>query len=258
MTTLTEPYYSEAHQVFRAATNQAELMLDRTVGHIVGRGTVTILSVGSGAGLFEIPMLARLRDAGVTVSSFVGVDPSPRACSVLRRKLDETPLADHHDVVTMGFEAYTTTTRYDVVLFNHVFEYLLDDPSFLLRKSASLRNRAGHVVIFSPTRGGINAVYEKLVTSARGSAPLFADDIEDALTRAGLGFSVETMIATCDISSLKRPGHAPDKLKLLSFLAQEDCRAIADYRRDEYINYYLSLREPEGTTIAHPVALLIV
>ena len=84
MTTLTEPYYSEAHQVFRAATNQAELMLDRTVGHIVGRGTVTILSVGSGAGLFEIPMLARLRDAGVTVSSFVGVDPSPRACSVLR------------------------------------------------------------------------------------------------------------------------------------------------------------------------------
>ena len=52
---LTDPYYSQSHQVFRRATNQTELMLDHLVERLRGSARLSICSVGSGAGLFEIP-----------------------------------------------------------------------------------------------------------------------------------------------------------------------------------------------------------
>ena len=48
-----------------------------------------------------------------------------------------------------------------------------------------------------------------------------------------------------------------DKIKLLSFLTQRDCREIPLDARESYVGYYLSLRQ-DGPTIPHPTTMFIL
>ncbi|GMQ84761.1 MAG: hypothetical protein BMS9Abin07_0325 [Acidimicrobiia bacterium] len=256
-TLLADPYYSQANAMFRRATNQTEVMLDRLAEHTRDRSPLTILSVGSGVGLFELPMLARLGKEGV--ARFVGVDPSAHANAVLGSKLAEPGhSALDFELVTSAFETYDTEARFDMVLFNHVFEYLAGDPLAWVGKSLRLLADGGDVLVFSPNRGGINQIYEQVFLELVGVAPFFADDIEGLLDGSGIAFSMESMTALCDVSALERTGEDPEKLMLLSFLSQRDCRDVPSQVRDQYIEYYLSLRHPGESSIPHPVTLFVM
>lgn len=257
-TLLADPYYSQSNALFRRATNQTEVMLDRLVDHERDRGRLTILSVGSGVGLFELPMLTRLGEEGITVARFVGVDPSAHATAVLGRKLADRSEALDFEVVATPFETYDTEVRFDMVLFNHVFEYLAGDPLTWVGKSLGLLADGGNVLVFSPNRGGINQIYQDVFAELVGTPPLFADDIEVMLDGSGIAFSMESMMAACDISALQRIGEDPEKLMLLSFLTQRDCREVTPEVRERYIEYYLSLRQPGESSIPHPVTLFVM
>ncbi len=255
-TLLADPYYSESHEVFRMATNQTQMMLDRVVDEVAGYRRLSILSVGSGVGLFEIPMLARLGEVGIAVEKFVGVDPSAHACAVMEQKLIEVePAGLDFDLVTASFETFETSARFDLVLFNHVFEYLSGDALAWIGKSHELLGRGGRAMIFSPARGGINRIYEEAYAEVTGSPPLFADDIERILDRSDTRFAADLITADCEVSVLERTGDDREKLMLLSFLTQLDCRDLPVETRDRYVAYYLSLREPDASSIAHPTTL---
>jgi SAM-dependent methyltransferase len=244
--------------MFRRATNQTEVMLDRLADHARDRGRLTILSVGSGVGLFELPMLTRLGEEGITVARFVGVDPSAHATAVLGRKLADRSEALDFELVATPFETYDTEARFDMVLFNHVFEYLAGDPLTWVGKSLGLLADGGNVLVFSPNRGGINQIYQDVFAELVGTPPFFADDIEVMLDGSGIAFSMESMMAACDISALQRIGEDPEKLMLLSFLTQRDCREVMPEVRERYIEYYLSLRQPGERSIPHPVTLFVM
>jgi SAM-dependent methyltransferase len=244
--------------MFRRATNQTEVMLDRLADHARDRGRLTILSVGSGVGLFELPMLTRLGEEGITVARFVGVDPSAHATAVLGRKLADRPETLDFELVATPFETYDTEARFDMVLFNHVFEYLAGDPLTWVGKSLGLLADGGNVLVFSPNRGGINQIYQDVFAELVGTPPFFADDIEVMLDGSGIAFSMESMMAACDISALQRIGEDPEKLMLLSFLTQRDCREVMPEVRERYIEYYLSLRQPGERSIPHPVTLFVM
>ncbi len=254
---LAEPYYSDSHEVFRRATNQTDVMLDRLVDSVAGSDRLTILSVGSGAGLFEMPMLARLRDEGITVSRFVGVDPSAHAGAELERKLAGYEGLDFESV-TAPFETYETHARFDLVLFNHVLEYLHGDALTWIRKSLGLVRDGGNVMVFSPNRGGINQIYEDVIVELVGMPPLFADGIEALLGEAAIAYVAQSIAAACDVSALERARDDREKLMLLSFLTQRDCREVPVAVRGRYIDYYLSLRQPNATSIPHPATLFVL
>lgn len=258
-TLLADPYYSDAHEVFRAATDQTEKMLDRLVDRLQGRSRLSICSVGSGVGLFELPMLARLRAEGIGLARFTGVDASAHAASVLQRKLEAVDSAGlEFDVVVGAFQDYETSARFDLVLFNHVLEYLQGAATESLARSRTLLTADGAVVVFSPTRGGINRPYEDTYAELTGAPPVFADDIERLLDEAVIGYTRETILASCDISALDRAGNDEEKMALLSFLTQRDCRELPEEARERYVDYYRLLRRAGESGIAHPTALFVL
>jgi SAM-dependent methyltransferase len=256
---LPEPYYSEAQEVFRKATNQTELMLDHLVAHVPDLERLSVLSVGSGVGLFEMPMLSRLHRDGHPVSRFVGIDSSAHACAVLETKLQEAGWAGlDFAVIATPFEAYMPTQRFDLVVFNHVFEYLPGEPVAWAHKATELLAAGGRVLIFSPNRGGINQIYEEEFIEHLGAPPFFADDIERVLQSEGDAYAMESVEAACDLSLLLRDGEDPEQTKLLSFLTQRDCRGIPAELRQRYVDYYLSLRPPGSNSSPHPATLLVL
>lgn len=259
MRTLTDVYYTECNKIFRNATNQSDLMLRAVQEYCQKKERSRILSIGSGTGLFEIPMLRLLIDEGVHIPEFVGIDINEHACNIVKKSLQaEFGAALKFKVVNRSFQEFTSETRFDMTLYNHVFEYLGDHHLKWIRKSLKLLSDYGNVLIFSPNRGGINKIYKETMKGLKGFEPFFADDIERILTDNLIEFSTEKIIAECDISLLQEPNDHPGKLMLLSFLAQVDCRTITNEKKNEYANYYKTLRYANTNTIPHPTTLFIL
>ena len=125
MIPLTGEYYVECNDVFRRTTNQSEQMLAEMRNFAQGRSDLRLLSVGFGVGLFEIPMLRMLEDS---VASFDGVDVNEHACRILQEKLNEEfGTSIDFKVEHRSFQEYRTDHRFEIVLFNHTFEYLSGD-----------------------------------------------------------------------------------------------------------------------------------
>ena len=250
MIPLSGPYYVECNEVFRDATNQSELMLEQLAIHAGDQADLTVLSVGSGAGLFEVPMLRMLGDRW---QRFVGVDVNSHACEILRDKLKEEfsgRLA--YEVLNQSFQDYQTDLRFDFVLFNHTFEYLDGDRLLWIQKSLDLLNQAGSVLIFSPHRGGINKYY------GEAFSPCFSEDLELLLTTTEFQHSTTRINAECDLSLLSNENADPDKIRLLSFLTQVDCRELPPATLVEITDYFRSLGNGESSRIPHPATLFVL
>ena len=204
-------------------------------------------------------MLARLQETGVVVDRFIGIDKSEHACAVLEAKLEAAadPGLDY-EVVVVPFDSFETDERFDLVLFNHVIEYLGADAFGWIGRSRGMLRDDGSVMVFSPTRGGINQPYEETFVELTGTPPIFADDVAHLLDAGGVAYAKETMIASCDISALDRPDADPEKVMLLSFLTQRDCRGLPEVVRQRYVDHYRSLRPPGERGIAHPTTLFAI
>jgi len=249
MIPISGEYYVECNDVFRRATNQSDRMLAEMRDFVHARSDLSILSAGSGVGLFEIPMLQML---GSKTKRFVGVDVNQHACRILRGKLhEEFGSTLEFEVENGSFEDYRTDRLFDIVLFNHAFEYLDRDRLGWIRKSQALLARAGKV-LFSPNRGGINKFYGELFS------PCFSEDIQQLLATSGIHYSTTTIDAECDLTLLDGRDDDPELIRLLSFLTQADCRDLPCSTRREFVSYFLSLSNGETSMIPHPVTLFVL
>jgi SAM-dependent methyltransferase len=250
MIPLSGEYYVECNDVFRRTTNQSKQMLAEMRSFAQGRSELRILSVGSGVGLFEIPMLRMLEDR---VASFDGVDVNEHACRILQEKLDkEFGTGLDFKVEHRSFQKYRTDHRFEIVLFNHTFEYLSGDRLSWIQKSRDLLVGSGNVLIFSPNRGGINRFYEEVF------APCFSEDLDQLLTHIGMEHSTTAIEGSCDVTLLTGNGEDPDKVRLLSFLTQADCRDLPPAKQRDLADYYLSLSGDETSIIPHPATLFVL
>ncbi len=250
MIPLSGEYYIECNEVFRRSTNQSEHMLAEMHNFAQELSNLRILSVGSGVGLFEIPMLRMLEDR---VVSFAGVDVNEQACRILQEKLNkEFGNSLDFKVEHRSFQEYRTDHRFEIVLFNHTFEYLSGDRLSWIQKSRDLLVESGSVLIFGPNRGGINRFYEEVF------APCFSEDLDHLLTHIGMKHSTTAIEAECDVALLTGEDDDSDNVRLLSFLTQADCRDLPPPKRRELADYYLSLSGDENSMIPHPATLFVL
>ena len=141
------------------------------------------------------------------------------------------------------------------MLFNHVFEYLGKQHLRWINKSLNLLSNSGNILIFSPNRGGINKIYAEITRDVNGFDPFFAADIEALLRDKSIPFYEKAVHGECDISLLDQPNEDPNKVRLLSFLTQIDCRRLPDAEKNSYAEYYRSLRYEGKNLIPHPATL---
>lgn len=254
---LTGDYYARCNTLFRSLTNQAEIMLAALYEFVSYEPELSILSVGSGIGLFEVPLLEKLFHGGILIPLFIGIDNDEYACKFLGNTLSENFGATlRYEVLPLPFQRYQTTHRFELILFNHVFEYFADSHLRWIQKSLALRTDTGKIMIFSPNRGGINKIYGEMMRHVNGFDPFFADDLSSLLSGNAIKYSSSNLLAVCDISLLEETDENSEKIMLLSFLTQIDCRKISPEILAEYSTYYKSIRNDHH--IPHPTTLFVL
>lgn len=252
-------YYNKCHALFRRLTDQPQRMLEDIRAICGERPCDRILSVGSGTGLFEIPMLEMLLSDGTDPQLFVGIDINREACNQLSLRLEAAQLKHMEwQVLPQAFEGYAPTERFDVVMFNHSFEYLSGPPARWVRKALGLLTEDGICLIYSPDRGDINAPYADMAEQAYGLAPRFSDDLKRALGAEGIHFAEYTILGMCSVEPLARPDQDEERTQLLSFLCQIDCREVGREARASMADYYLGLSVGGERTIPHPTTRFLI
>ena len=259
MLPLVGEYYAECNEIFREATTQTAVMLREVQEYCRYKQNVRILSIGSGVGLFEIPMLKLLIRDDIIIRCLVGVDIDEHAVAVFRSKLrSEFGSLFAFEVINQSFQEFSSTSTFAIILYNHVFEYLGAHHLRWIHKSIDLLSDRGNILIFSPNRGGINKIYAESMREVNGFDPFFAEDIESLLRNNSIPFYEKAIAGECDLSRLEAPNDDPDKIRLLSFLTQMDCRSVPDAQKNSYAEYYRSLRYKGGNSIPHPATLFIL
>ncbi len=252
-------YYNECHALFRSLTDQPQRMLKDIRGVCDGRRCRRILSIGSGTGLFEIPMLELLLGDGFDVRYFVGIDINLEACKQLARRLEGAEFNGlEWRVLSQDFEDYPPVERFHVVIFNHSLEYLAGPAARWVMKALRLLREDGICLIYSPDRGGINAPYEEFAQEIYGLAPRFSDDLKRSMDAEGIRFTMRRIMGKCSVEPLQRSGREEDRIRLLSFLAQIDCRKVGREKRATMSDYYLGLRDGSEPLIPHPTTRFLI
>jgi SAM-dependent methyltransferase len=256
---LSGAYYVACQARFRQATTQDELMLAEVERRCGGLHSLQVLSIGAGSGLFELPMLERLLAAGAGLQSFTGIDTDAYACKILQQRLvDAFEDELEFEVVAQDFVDYDSRQRFDLVLLNHVFEYIPDQHAAMIAKARGLLGPDGQLLIFSPQRGGINRIYEREMRAVRSWPPIFAEDIAAILAAGAIPFEATDLVAQCDISALAGDPDSAEPLELLSFLTQIDCRRVPSSVRADYVASFQSLAPAGQSQIPHPTTLFVL
>ncbi|MGH2581348.1 MAG: class I SAM-dependent methyltransferase [Anaerolineales bacterium] len=259
MKPLQGEYYSTCHHVFRDATNQGELMVTETLRAVTGVHELSIASIGSGTGLFEISLLKQMSARGTSVRNFAGVDMDDYACIVLGRELRAHFDGTMQFAVYNGlYEDFPEGEHFDLILFNHTLEYFNGDPVPWIQKALRSKSARGKVLIFSPDQGGINHFYEENLFRMTGSGPLFSNSLWDALKGTRIPFAEKSLVGQCETSLLDMDGREDKKIQFLSFLTHIDCREVGDAELDRFTQYFISLREDGSSYICHPTTLFIL
>jgi ribosomal protein L11 methylase PrmA len=216
-----------------------------------------LLSVGSGSGLFEVPMLRNLVDSGKKVREFIGVDVDEIGSQILEDALkDEFENELDFNIEVISFDQFEIDSTADIILYNHVFEYIREGHKRWIHKSMKLLSKTGKIIIFSPLSGGINLLYEENMKSHFDYLPFYSNDIANLLEKEKIEYSVETLNAECKIENLDNLESLGDGMRLLSFLCQIDCRNLSPDLTLKAADYFQSLAI-EGK-VPHPADMFVI
>lgn len=247
--------YTASHAAFRARSDQQERMLEQLMGQFSRPISPprSVLSVGCGAGLFDLALAQRLRALGGQPLT-VGLDPNPAQIAAFRERFAEAGLPCR--TVEEPFEKAKITERFELVLFSHSL-YYLSDPLEALRRGRQLLAPGGRVVVFHGTRRGLKQVRGALLSALGVPERAFfgADALAEALTQARIPFTHETLQSVVDVTLCMTPD-SPEGEALMSFLVQTRWADLPEPIQAQVRGALkpLCTRDGDTWTLGHPFA----
>ncbi len=259
--TLTGKNYERCNQIFRSLTNQQDIMLDWVmqqlhtgqVTNASGSKPLSILSVGSGCGLFEIALIKRLREEEPSRSlHFTGIDPNTEECQTIDKALAKIPrLASN--IHNCKFEDYTASRGFDLILFVHSL-YYLKSPEGPLSKAKNLLNPHASMMLFSAEQGGLNLAAQAFRATTDKHAFVFQDHIDNWLANQTLAVKSQRLNAMLDLNNLDQRLSSQPYLDFLSFLTQRDLKECLTENSLHSLDIWLNSEETSSNgQLSHPV-----
>ncbi len=258
---LEDEAYVRAQRAFRAATTQQAVILADVLARVreaaAGRDQVSLLSVGCGSGLLDLPLLGHLLEEHVRVR-YVGVDPNPVACRALRLGLARLGDGLEGDVVCRGFEEAALGESFDAVVLVHVLYYDAD-PTRLLARALECVGERGRLLVYSAPENGLSQLFKRATQQLHGFEPWLTPQTRAALERLGCRPRCERRVAELRLAS---PDDATGAVsdEILDFVLHADARSLSRADRARIVRYLegVSLDGRGDRTVPHAFDVLVV
>lgn len=257
---LDDARYMRAHLAFRERSTQRTLMLDWLAAEIAAArpagAPLRLLSVGSGAGVLDAPLVARLQAGGPV--DFVGVDPNLEENAVCRARMAEALAPGSRARIVDGvIEEFETDARFDAVIAVHCFYYSADIRR-ALERTVSLIAPGGALFALVAPDNALSEFFRKATLRLKGFEPCLSGALSAQLAALGLEVARATLDARVDLTAMAAD-EEPAASLLTDFIIHADLSACApEVRaalRAEILSF--SYRARGRTFVPHPVDALI-
>jgi SAM-dependent methyltransferase len=253
---LSDERFLETHVIFEGSSTQQDQILECLARH-GDRAPALVLSLGCGSGILDGPLAARLAARlGPQRLRYVGLDPNPLHCRLLRRRFEQLPIDG--EVVVGRFEGYHSVERFDRVLMIHTHYYLDDVPQGLARAAARVAPGGAFVIAAAP-RGDLNRLAQLFWPDRTEEDLWFSEELSDHFATADVTASRVRIDARLDVSACFDGRDEGDAIR--DFVVQADTRQLSARIRRQ-IDDALRLMgrvEPNGRwTVPHPVDLFVL
>ncbi len=249
---LSSDRFFETHVAFEASSTQQDQLRDRLAERRLP-AQASILSIGCGCGILDAPLARRIA-AGRRLR-YVGLDPNPLHCrDFADRFADVAPTVDR-EVITSPFEGFTTSERFDVVLFVHSHYYLEDVPRALARATAVLRP-SGALVVAAAPRGHLNRLAELFWPDRPADNVWFSEALCRHFEACGIDRPPQRIEARLDVTACFTGSDHGAKIR--DFVVHADTRRLPERVRAHIDGalWAMGREEPDGRwTVPHPVDL---
>jgi SAM-dependent methyltransferase len=253
---LTDEEYANFHLLRKSASSMDKYQLKKFDTIIENQAAIwngrniTILSVGSGIGDFDIEIIQAIKDHGLKIKKYVCVEPIGKNIEPLKANLRKVLADDKFEVKESFFEICEFSESFDFIHSVHVIHWM-SDPVLALKKMDSLLEEDGLSVSVLQSEKGMPRIYEALKPSTKGS--LTAESLMAMTQSAGIEYNLDYVSAHLDVSSIIKQEELGKKI--LQFVISSRLNQV-QYEESIPVIRHLAKEEDGKFLIEEPFAFI--
>lgn len=250
---LSHDRFLETHVAFETSSTQQDQIREQLAAESLP-GPASVLSVGCGSGILDVPLAERLSHGRQL--RYVGVEPNPVQSAAFEAQLAKLPV--DAEAVTATFEDYVdgaADERFDLVLLIHTHYYLRDVPEGLAQ-AAALARPGGKLVVAAAPRGPLNVLAEAFWPAPGDDGLWFSEQLSAHLDARGVAAPARRIEGRLDVTSCFEGTPRGDAIR--DFVVQADTRSMSADVRSAIDDALCAMgrKEADGRwTVPHPVDL---
>ncbi len=253
--------YAECFEAYKRISTEWECMRqwihDNLLDSLSHKENISILSVGSGSGDFDLQLIELLASKFKSVD-YVAVEPNKVHSQQFKIRTITYPLQGiRFRIHTLPFEELRIDERFDLIHFTHCLYYIPDRARAVL-KALNMIVDYGIVLIFHHTPMGINQIQRRFLKRVKGTEKdiFCSKELQDILDRHHIRYRLNMMDSFLDVSDCLIADSETTQ-KLISFFLECDTRQLLPEIRQEICQFInkLSFCDQGRKLLLHPVAV---
>ena len=258
---LNDADYLEGHLLFKRSSTQQEKMLKWLNGYFLrtfDTSHCSILGIGSGAGVVDLPLLQSLAPHIKNIH-YVGIDPNSASCERFREQL-KTWHDDPYDISIhcTPLDSFNGEILFDVALMVHVM-YYFQNLGMAIQDALQNLKVGGQLLILHAPDDPLQ-FYSKISTRQLYGHPMWlSPDIERELQKQNIAYECSRISAEVKVTPLFSHND-PMKYVWLNFIVQGDARNLPNHKILKILKQLQEISyEREGDIyIDHPIDAIVV
>lgn len=253
--------YAECFEAYKRISTEWECMRqwihDNLLDSLPHKENISILSVGSGSGDFDLQLIELVASKFKSVD-YVAVEPNKVHSQQFKIRTITYPLQGiRFRIYTLPFEELRIDTHFDLIHFTHCLYYMPDRARAVL-KALSMIVDHGIALIFHQTPMGINQIQRRFLKRVKGTEKdmFCSKELQDILDRHHIRYRLNMMDSFLDVSDCLI-ADSENSQKLISFFLECDTRQLLPEIRQEICRFIneLSFCDQGRRLLLHPVAV---
>jgi len=248
------------HVAFENASNQQAQILETLAERLgrAGRSELSVVSVGAGSGILDVPLMARLAERADV--RYCVIEPLEEQCVRLRERFAAAGLEGRVELTVYNgvLDDFLPGLQFDHVLAIHSI-YYMPDLARSLESLANLRSPRGELIVCVAPLEEMNLLAQVFWSPQRPHALWFERDVEEHLEVRGEALTRTRIEGRLDLDASVLEASCT-KTDIVDFLIQAPLEKQPRAVRELVAGYLelVSRSDEDGISVPHPAVLFEV
>lgn len=234
--------YNTGYQVFLESWHKnREIAIDLMLQNLKPQGSINVLSVGAGSGIFDVQVINALQQhlpENLTLK-YVAVEPNHMDCQRYEKAISVLDLANVEMVIHEDkIEDFQTSEKFDLIHYTHCLYHMPGSEKQIVQNGMQMLKDNGCLVITLCTKDAtiLKTISKYAELTGEGFAEMLEmQQMQAMIDELGLFYKLVTYPEYLDVKHCFDKNSTAGKV-MMDFMCQADSSLLSDKQREEILN----------------------